>query len=310
MHTTNEKFIRFFGWYLLAKGVIDEATLDQAVQHQREANKLIGQVAVEKGYMDDEGVNRVAREQRLADEPFGAIAVRLGLLTKDQLDDLLFVQNVHSSHLGEALLALGLISETQFSVALDDFFRLEQERAELIEHALAAHPAKRIYHALIYSLEHAFPRFMRKAAKVSALAPPDASILAGARVRIRLRLNDARRYECVFVLDDDGVESIAQQFDPDRVDLDREQALHACLEFMAIVERYLAQQLTTQGRHPVETVLEGELLDDEARAVVIPEGSFAVEMATPAGSLGMRIAVKELAPDAPAQREGAPARAD
>jgi hypothetical protein len=116
----------FLGQFLLQEGVITQDQLDQALKHQRRANRRLGELAVERGLIEILDAERVYEEQSYRDLPFGELAVEMGLMTRRDLDDLLFVQTVHSARLGEALLELGIIDKARHATLLERFFQARQ----------------------------------------------------------------------------------------------------------------------------------------------------------------------------------------
>jgi len=100
--------VRFFGQFLLGRGVIDREQLLAALALQEERNRPVGAYAVRRGYLTPEQAERVNRAQRSTDERFGDLAVEVGLLTRAQVLELLTLQENDHVRIGEALVELGV----------------------------------------------------------------------------------------------------------------------------------------------------------------------------------------------------------
>jgi hypothetical protein len=121
--------IKFFGQYLLEKGIISPKQLLEAVEYQKEINVSLGTLALEKGLLTSEQIKKIHDEQKRQDKKFGEIAVSLGYLTESQLEDLLNLQKSQRLYLGEALVRKGFITLKQLEEELR-LYKQEQEREE------------------------------------------------------------------------------------------------------------------------------------------------------------------------------------
>lgn len=119
--------VKFFGQFLVEKGVITREALLQAISLQESVNLGFGDHAVAMGIMTDADVTRVNQAQRAEDLRFGDMAVKLGIITSDQLQDVLAKQKSSHLYIGEALVKVGGLSSADLTRYLDEF-KADQEK--------------------------------------------------------------------------------------------------------------------------------------------------------------------------------------
>lgn len=83
---------RFFGQYLLAKGILSREEFQKFSEMQRKNNQKIGELARQEGYLTASDIEKIWLLQRHDERPFGDIAIELGLIKADQLQALLELQ--------------------------------------------------------------------------------------------------------------------------------------------------------------------------------------------------------------------------
>ena len=127
---------RFFGEYLVSKGIIDENTLNLLLNEQIQRNKKIGKLCIEKGFLTPKDVERILQIQQLEDKPFCEIAKELNLLNQKQIDEILFLQDVENLHLGELLVEKKIISFEKLSPLLEEYEKIKTERAKYLNKCL------------------------------------------------------------------------------------------------------------------------------------------------------------------------------
>jgi len=118
--------IKFFGQFLIERGVITAEQLLQAVKLQEEKNLRFGDYARAKGYLSDGDLIRLQDEQRQTDMKIGELALSLGMLSQGQVDEILTMQENDHIFLGEALKRGGFISQEKLQAELD-LFRQDQK---------------------------------------------------------------------------------------------------------------------------------------------------------------------------------------
>ncbi|MDH3359900.1 MAG: hypothetical protein OEL55_03430 [Desulfobulbaceae bacterium] len=110
-----------FGEFLVAKNMLGEADIEQALETQRQTRKLIGMLAVECGFISRFDNIRVILCRHKNEQSYGEIAVAKGLLTREQVEDLLLLQNESQMPLGKILQAETSISRFDLVMALKEY---------------------------------------------------------------------------------------------------------------------------------------------------------------------------------------------
>lgn len=102
--------VKFFGQFLIEKGIITHAALLKAISLQEETNRKIGAVVFEMEMMTHVEVAKIHQSQRNEDTRFGDKAVAMGFLTDDQLQQALIRQRNSHLYIGESLVKTGGLS--------------------------------------------------------------------------------------------------------------------------------------------------------------------------------------------------------
>ena len=119
---------RFFGEFLLARGLISTEQLLSAVEYQGKNNPRLGELAKSLGLVTDADAERINGMQQREDLLFGEAAVRLGLLSPTQLDEMLTTQEDSHVRFGEVLETLGYLDAQAIDAALKDYLEEEARR--------------------------------------------------------------------------------------------------------------------------------------------------------------------------------------
>lgn len=119
--------IKFFGQYLLEKGIITKEQLLDAVAFQEEQNIKFGVYALKKGYITKEQLENVLKEQKNSDMKFGEIANKFRYLTQEQVVEIATKQQNDHIYLGAALVMKGHIDREVLDSELQEY---QQEQAE------------------------------------------------------------------------------------------------------------------------------------------------------------------------------------
>lgn len=163
----------FLGQFLVQQGVITREELDRALEHQRLANRRLGEMAVEREFIEILDAERVYAEQGFRDLPFGELAVEMGLMRRADLDELLFLQSVHSARLGEVLLKLGIIDKARHASLLERFFAARSGNTVDLAYFTDGSVAGALMSCLTGAVQRACRRF---AGMASAVAEVGASL--------------------------------------------------------------------------------------------------------------------------------------
>ncbi|MBI2267162.1 MAG: chemotaxis protein CheX [Armatimonadetes bacterium] len=109
---------RFFGQYLLEKGLLTREQLLNAINYQKSKVQRLGELALSKGFLTQEDLVRIHAEQQRTDMMFGELAVQLGLLSAAQLSELVTMQKASHIYLGQAITDLNYLTMDQIELEL------------------------------------------------------------------------------------------------------------------------------------------------------------------------------------------------
>ncbi len=118
--------VKFFGQFLVEKGLISREQLLVALDLQKTTNLKFGEMALKMGLLTDDQIIRVHNAQHSEDQRFGDIAVRIGLLTEAQVQEVLGRQQDTYIYLGAALVEVGALDDASLVTHLEAF-KLDQE---------------------------------------------------------------------------------------------------------------------------------------------------------------------------------------
>lgn len=113
--------VKFFGQFLLEKGVVSRQSVLQAVALQETTNLKFGEWAQQMDLIAEADVERIHRAQRSEDLRFGDMAVKLGILTEEQRQEILTRQRNSHLYIGEALIKIGALDERHLQQYLAEF---------------------------------------------------------------------------------------------------------------------------------------------------------------------------------------------
>jgi cellulose synthase/poly-beta-1,6-N-acetylglucosamine synthase-like glycosyltransferase len=108
------------GDLLVAKGLLTQARLDEAIALQQASGERLGDVLLKNGWIDPIEFYKVRDSQKVAPPRIGDLLISKGLITEEQLKDALQLQKKWGSRLGEILIAKGYISAFKFYQVLAD----------------------------------------------------------------------------------------------------------------------------------------------------------------------------------------------
>ena len=95
--------VKFFGQYLVEKGIVTRDALVQAIELQENRNLKLGEMTVAMGCCSQADIDRAHQHQLTKDMKLGDLLVELGILTLNQLKDVLVRQKNSHLYIGEAL---------------------------------------------------------------------------------------------------------------------------------------------------------------------------------------------------------------
>jgi len=124
---------RFFGQFLLERGVITAEGLLQAVKLQEQKNLKLGDYAIQSGALTKEQADELNAEQRKTDRMFGELALSKGYLTQGQLDALVAKQKKEHLYLGEALVQVNALTNEVLGRELTRFKVLQNAQPQMAQ---------------------------------------------------------------------------------------------------------------------------------------------------------------------------------
>ncbi len=119
--------IKFFGQYLLEKGIITKEQLLDAVAFQEQQNIKFGVYAMRKGYITKEQLENLLKAQKNSDMKLGELAVKMGYLNPDQVLEIITKQQNDHIYLGTALVMKGYLTKEVLEEELKEYQREQAE---------------------------------------------------------------------------------------------------------------------------------------------------------------------------------------
>ena len=163
---------KFFGQFLLEKGVIDAAQLLRALEIQRVSNPALGEIACEKGMLTADQALAINERQRREDRRFGDIAQSMGLLTADEVGVLLDAQKTRRKLFGEILVEEAFLDRERLESELRIHAGERDEAMRSLDALQAAHQLGRRMGNSIATCNKLFPRLLRTQCQFSSVADP------------------------------------------------------------------------------------------------------------------------------------------
>ncbi len=113
--------VKFFGQFLVEKGVVTRDDLLKAMDLQERKNLKLGEMAMAMGYVTEADINRAHNAQLSKDIRLGDMLVEMGIMTAEQLADVITRQKNTHLYIGEALVLVNAITSEQLQEHLDAF---------------------------------------------------------------------------------------------------------------------------------------------------------------------------------------------
>jgi CheY-specific phosphatase CheX len=113
--------VKFFGQFLVEKGIVSRDTLLKAIELQESVNLKFGEMAHTMKLVSDADIERIHDAQRSEDLMFGDMAVKLGILTDEQIKQVLAMQSNSHLYIGEALVRVGAFTAEALHQHLETF---------------------------------------------------------------------------------------------------------------------------------------------------------------------------------------------
>ncbi|NUS39954.1 MAG: chemotaxis protein CheX [Lysobacter sp.] len=163
---------KFFGQFLLERGVIDASQLLRALDLQRASNPMLGEIAQAEGLITIAQARMINERQRREDRRFGDIAQELHLLTAAQVDDLVEQQKRRRRLFGEILVEEGMLDRATLETELAAHQADRAEALSSLARHLDGHPLQVLADGSIATCAKLFLRILKTQAQFSSLAAP------------------------------------------------------------------------------------------------------------------------------------------
>jgi len=281
---------QFLGHFLLERGVVTQAQIDEAAAYQSEANRRLGDLAMESGLLTLAQVDEILERQRETDLNFGTLAVTLGFVSRSALDALLFRQQVHMVHLGEALLTLGHLTVRQFCDCLNDYAARETARKDALARLFEGHCAREPLEALVDTLERAFLRFAHCPLKAQAYLDDLALEALPLHHTLEIPLNSSSAMRFTLHIGRDMLDAMgtAGRCGSSESGRTPEEALAAVLDILEIIGRYLCLSIGARDL-PAPDCPSG--VPDPSGKGEVREGCLRLQLACPVACVGLTVAL-------------------
>lgn len=161
---------RFFGQYLLERGVIGREALLDALRHQQNTNIPLGLVALEKRMLTSQDFTKAQLEAFSTGRSFWEVALAHRMLTKPQIVELLGRQVQAWQLLGDVLVQRGHVRREIMDALTEEFQREQEAGHSQIEEVLASLPHPTVVRAFHDVTTELFLRMVNLPVKTAALS--------------------------------------------------------------------------------------------------------------------------------------------
>ncbi len=170
---------KFFGQFLLEKGVISKAQLLKAIDLQKASHLSLGQIAINKGYLSEEQAKQINLEQQRSDRRYGAIAVSMGLLKSRQVSEIFIAQQNARKFFGEILVEQKFLDKTSLIDYLEEHATLKKRSNLQLDNAIYAQPHGKLIADTINTLVRQFLRITKQQIQVESYQEGGLSVPSG-----------------------------------------------------------------------------------------------------------------------------------
>lgn len=202
---------KFFGQFLLEKGLINRQQLLAALEAQHASNPVLGELAQNRGWLTPGQARRINERQRAEDLRFGDIAESMGLLEREQVAELLAEQKIRRKLFGEILVEQGSIDRMQLDAALREHQAERADALQALEVGVAGHPLGEAVTSAINTCVRLFPRTLGAPCQVAQVVA-SAEQLSGCTVTAHVRIASDAPMAIALACDEDTMQRLACAF--------------------------------------------------------------------------------------------------
>ncbi len=181
---------KFFGQFLLEKGIIDKHQLLTALDEQRAQSPLLGELAVEMGLLTKAQAKTLNAAQMKEDKRFGDLAIEKELLTDAQVNELLENQRKKRPYIGQVLVRLGFLTDEQVTQLLAEHGKDRDTNTQHINTEVDSCFAPKLAHRIIDVFPKIYQRVCKRAIALHSIhSSADAQSAAQPRWQQNITLN-------------------------------------------------------------------------------------------------------------------------
>ena len=244
----------FFGEFLLKKGLINQAALDEVLEVQRRSNIMLGQIAVYTGMLSEVDADRINLRQQITNKRFGEIARELGIFDQSQVDELLLKQQKQRKYFGELLVEMGYLNKPQLEEQLAAHDREQKQAYQYMLDSIDQHPLADYLTAAMNTSNRLFLRFLHAQSKFAQLLDTSKnlpSMEVACQINIEAQSKDERATAITFAANAGTTICIASKFTHQQIlDCDLEFSLDAFGEFLNIVVGHMGEDIFACASRP------------------------------------------------------------
>ena len=279
---------KFFGQFLLERGVINREQLLQALELQRQSNPLLGEIAERMGLLNATDVRRINDQQRREDKRFGDIAVALGLLDEAQVGRLIAKQQASRKLFGEILLEIGALDADTLGRELDRHREQREQAVDALQLGMTGHRYGELAPRAAATATTLFGRVLHLPCQLAALM--SSAELAAMPIAAQVLISGDRSFRLAIGCDEAMVLTIGRGFLAGAVPpeiVDAELARDALGEFLNIVMGYVVKEQVDADQH--YTASPPQFDRDPATIARDDADTLALRLTTPSGDIALLV---------------------
>lgn len=237
---------KFFGQYLLEKGLISKDQLLNTLAEQRKQNPRLGDLAVEQDYITEDQARKINQRQLSTDARFGDLAIEMGFINTEQLDHLVVLQGQKRKFFGELLVELNFMDEAVVAQELEAHKSTQGALSDLVQVVVESHPESQCINACADIVSKLFTRILAVPAQFSELLSEQelGDYADFPLYTSSISIASVKSTVLSIVAEQNLMEEVASRLiKMDKSEVDLELAIDATGEFLNIVAGYYAKEV-------------------------------------------------------------------
>ncbi|MGB1236675.1 MAG: chemotaxis protein CheX [Pseudomonadales bacterium] len=167
---------KFFGQFLLEKGLITPEQLLTAISLQKASNPSLGKIAVDKGMLSEAQAEAINAEQQRTDQRFGDLAVTMQLLSDAQVGELIDTQKAGRKFFGQILIEEDFLNAAAVEEELTAHAAIKEKVAMQVDSQIEQHKYAGIILNTLDSCIKLFTRIAKINAQVAGIGDAETSL--------------------------------------------------------------------------------------------------------------------------------------